>query len=404
LRAPSALALLREPNYRRVFAASAVSWLGDRMVGVALAFAVLSLTDSPAALGLVLAARTVPLVLLMPAGGVFADRLSRRAVMIAADLVRLGTQGATAALLIAGVAEVWMLAALAALGGAASAFFTPAAMGLLPSVVAPERLQEANGLRGVALSAGEVAGPLLAGALVAGPGPGWALAVDAATFGLSALFLVGLRLPAHVRAAQASFVRELAEGWAAVRSRTWLVALMIAASLVNMLWAAFSVLGPVVAERRLGGAGAWSVIVAALGAGTIAGGVLAVRWSPPRPLVVNAVGVAVFGLPLAALAAGLPTAGIAAATLVGGAALMFGNTLWETTIQRRVPGAVLSRVTAFGEVGAFAAAPIGYAIWGPVGAAVGVSAALWLAFSLQVAVAAGLLAVREIRASPRAPA
>ena len=214
------LGLLREPDSRRLFAATGVSWLGDGVFGVALVFAVLSFTDSPAALVLVVGARTLPLVGLMLVGGVIVDRLPRRMAryLVAADVVRLVTQGASAALLIAGVGEVWLLAALAAVGGAASAFLTPAAMGLLPSVVAPERLLQANGLRGVVLSGGEVAGSLLAGLLVALPGPGWGLACVAATFAVIALFLVGLRLAVHFRAAIASFLRELGAGWAVVRS------------------------------------------------------------------------------------------------------------------------------------------------------------------------------------------
>lgn len=407
MRAPAALALLREPNYRRLWAASAVSWLGDRMVGVALAFAVLSITKSPSALGLVLTARMAPVVAFLLVGGVIADRLPRRALMVTADLARLATQGAMAALLIAGVAEVWMLAALAAAGGVATAFFTPAAMGLMPAVVDPERLKDANALRGMALSAGEVSGPLLAGVLVAGPGPGWALAVDAGTFGVSALFLVRLRLPAHASSAAEPFLAQLREGWAEVRSRRWLSALIVNVSLINLTWGAFGVLGPLVADRELGGAAAWSYVVGALGAGTVAGGLVVLRLRAERPLLVSATVALLFTLPLAGLAAGASTALVVGLTFLGGVALMIGNTLWDTTLQRHVPDAMLSRVTSYAEVGALAAAPVGYAIWGPVGGAVGIAPALWLAFGAQVAATLGMLAirdVRELRASPRAPA
>ena len=153
------MGVLRLRDFRLVFAASAVSWLGDRMVPIALAFAVLELGGSASEVGIVLAARSLPLVATLLVGGVVADRVSRRAVMVVADVVRVGTQGAIAALLIAGAAEIWMLAVLSGASGAAAGFFSPASTGLLPAVVPPERLQEANGVRATALSGGEIAGP-----------------------------------------------------------------------------------------------------------------------------------------------------------------------------------------------------------------------------------------------------
>ena len=165
------------------------------MVGVALAFAVLDLTGSVTDLGLVFAAKTIPLVVFLLVGGVLADRLPRRAVMLTADLVRLTTQGVIAVLLISGHATIWELALTQAVYGAATAFFNPASTGLIPAVISPGRLQQANALRALAMAVGNVAGPALAGILVAAASPGWALAVDAVSFGASAVFLALLRLP-----------------------------------------------------------------------------------------------------------------------------------------------------------------------------------------------------------------
>src|SRR5919106_3754951 len=125
---------LEERPFRLLFLGQSVSQLGDGMVGVALAFAVLDLTGSASDLGIVLAARTVPLVLFLLAGGVWADRLPRRALMVTTDLIRFAAHGLMAALLIAGEPAVWMLAALAAMAGAASAFFNPAITGIMPAV------------------------------------------------------------------------------------------------------------------------------------------------------------------------------------------------------------------------------------------------------------------------------
>src|SRR5262245_18483610 len=164
------------------------------MVAVALAFTVLEVGGSPSEVGLVLAARTLSLAACVLVGGVVADRISRRAVMVGADLVRLGSQRATAALLIGGAADVWSIALLAAVGGAATGFFSPASTGLLPAIVSADELQEANALRATAMSTGEILGPLLAGVQVAAAGAGWAFAVDAATFAASALLLAWLHL------------------------------------------------------------------------------------------------------------------------------------------------------------------------------------------------------------------
>src|SRR5262245_7264448 len=219
------------------------------MVAVALAFAVLEIGGSASDVGLVLAAGVFPLVASVLVGGVVGDRASRRAVMVIADLVRVASQGAMAALLIAGAADVWMLALLAGVTGTATGFFSPASTGLLPEVVPPEELQQANALRSSAISAGEILGPLAAGALVAAAGAGWAVAVDAVTFGVSAACLVMLRVPARAEPPTSSFVADLREGWVAFRSRRWVWTVVAYFSIGNILWGAWNGLGPVVADR-----------------------------------------------------------------------------------------------------------------------------------------------------------
>src|SRR3954468_4394007 len=240
------------------------------MVNVALAFAVLDLTGSASELGLVLAARMLPLVGFLLAGGGMADRLPRRTVMMAADLVRVASQGAIAALLIAGAAEVWQLAALSAVTGSATAFFNPASTGLMPAVVSSARLPQAHALRGPARAAGQIAGPALAGILVAGAGAGWALAVDAATFGVSVAFLAFLRVPVMERLNVHSVLADLREGWDTFRSHTWLWTFVAAAALGNFVNAAQGVLGPLVAKESLGGATEGARIVSAHGGGCVA--------------------------------------------------------------------------------------------------------------------------------------
>jgi MFS family permease len=153
-----------------------VSLLGDAVTPFALAWAVLDLTGSARDLGFVLAANTAPLVVFLLAGGVFADRLPRRGVMLSADVARMAIQTATAALLLSHTARIWELIVLQALAGTGTAFFNPASTGLTPMTVSVGRLQEANALRGMSMGLTQFAGPALAGLLIVTVGPGYALA------------------------------------------------------------------------------------------------------------------------------------------------------------------------------------------------------------------------------------
>jgi MFS family permease len=371
--------------------------LGDRMVAVALAFAVLEVGGSASAVGLVLACAYLPLVGSVLIGGVVADRASRRSVMIGADLIRVLSQGAIATLLIAGAAEVWTLALFAGLTGAATGFFNPASTGLLPEVVPPNELQPANALRATAVSGGEIVGPLVAGVLVAAAGAGWAIAVDAATFAVSALCLWRLRVPSRVAGAAASFVNDLRDGWEAFRARRWVWTFVVYLAVANTMWGAWSALGPVVADRDLGGAAAWGVVLGSLGVGALFGSLLATRAKPRRPLVLVACTEAFFALPLAFLAAGAPMAVLACGAFLSGVGMMLGMSVWESTLQRHVPAESLSRVSSYDWFGSFAFYPLGLAIWGPVAEAIGIATALWLAFGLFVACVLALLAVPDTR-------
>ena len=400
------MSVLRDRDFLRFFGAQAISMFGDRMVTVALAFAVLQQNGSPTAVGTVLAMRAVPLIACLLIGGVVADRTSRRTVLVAADLVRLVSQGSLAAWLIAGQPSVLAIGLLAGVTGAGSGFASPATTGLLTEVVVPERLAEANGLRATAFSAGELGGPLLSGGLVAAAGPGWAIGVDALSFGASAALLIGLRAAAvapQVRAVGASFLADLRDGWQAFTAQRWLWTFVAYASLANLFWGAWKVLGPVVAHRDLGGAAAWGVLMSAQGVGTVAGGIYALRARPRRPMLIVAITSPLFGVPVAALAAVESVPVIAVGALLAGLALMLGNTLWETTLQRHVPPESLARVSSYDWFGSLALDPVGLAIWGPIAALIGINASLWTACGLLVFSALALLAVPEVRSLPAFP-
>lgn len=398
-------AVLHEREYRLLFGAQLSSLLGDQMVTVALAFGILDHGGSASDVGIVLAARSLAVIAFLLGGGVIGDRLPRRAVLVATDVVRIGSQGAVAAVLISGGGSIALLAALSAVTGAATGVFNPTATGFLPEVVSPQGLQEANALRSLASSGGRIAGPLLAGLLVATAGAGWAIAVDAASYAVSAALVAAMSVRGAGRGETSeSFLDELRTGWTAFRSMTWLVAIVASAAVGNLCNGAWKVLGPVVAKTELGGVGAWSAIVAAAGAGGILGGLLALRLAPRRPLVFMTCAVSVFFVQFALLAVVAPTAIIAVAAFAGEVGMILGMTVWESSMQRHVEARLLSRVSAYDWLGSLVFEPIGLAIWGPVAAATSTGTALWIAFGLGVTSLFAPLLVRAVRELPAEPA
>jgi MFS family permease len=396
---------LEEPQFRNFFFARAFSLLGDGIVPVALAFAVLEIEKSASALGLVLAANTVPRVVFILAAGVWADRLPRNLVMVATDLLRFGSQGTAAVLLISGDAEIWHLFVLNLLHGTGAAFFVPASSGLVPQLISPGRLQEANGLLSMTASGFEVLGPVIGGVLVATVGAGWALGIDAMTFLVSAAFLVRLRIPEAPMRVAASFLSELRGGWREFTSRTWLWVDGVYSALGNAailapVWA----LGPLVAEESLDGASSWATIVAAVGLGSVLGGLAAMRLKPERPIFAGVVALSLLALPPALLAGPAPTAAIAVGAFVAGAGLIFFNTLFETTVQEQVRPEALSRVVSIDWMLSLALYPIGLATAGFVAELIGVGPTLVGAAVFAIVSTAIVLLVPSVREVRRGPA
>lgn len=393
------------PGFLRLYVARTASVFGDALIPVALAFAVLELTDSATALGLVFAAREGSQVALVLLGGVIADRLPRYRVMISSDTVAAVSQGLLAALLITGTAELWHVAAISAVNGCAVAFFLPASTALVPQLVPPERLQSANALLRLSLSAARIAGAGAAGVLVSLVGTGPAIAVDAATFAVSALALLGLRLPDGPVVATEPLLAQLRRGWDEFASRRWLWVVVAQFFFVNAVHAgAFNVLGPVIADRRLGGALAWSAILVGQGAGLVVGGLAALRVRPRRPLLAATLAVLPV-VPLLALlgfATALPV--VVAAAFAAGVGLQYFGVLWESALQTHVPPDTLSRVVSYDVLGSFVAIPLGVLVAGPAAALLGAGPALVVGAAVVALATAMALGVRELRQLPAAPA
>jgi MFS family permease len=353
----------------------------------------------------VLAARSLPQLLFLLVGGIWADRLPRHRVMVASDLVSGASQAAVAALLITGNAEIWHLVAFGIVNGTSTAFFFPASQGIVPQTVPPGLLQQANALLRLVLNGSFIGGAALGGLLVAAFGSGTAIAIDSATFFAGAVFIGAMRLPASLRLESTNFLADLAVGWKEFRARTWLWVIVLQFSFVNAVeGGALNVLGPVVAEEELGGARDWGLILAAQALGMVAGGLLGLRFQPRRMLLVATL--AILLMPGVLVTLGFPLALpliVGAAFLAGIGIEMFGI-LWDTTMQQQIPGEMLSRLYSYDMVGSIALMPIGYAVAGPVAELLGVQTTLWAAAGVAVAATLPVLLVRDVQRLERKPA
>src|SRR5829696_4942227 len=400
-RIADALPALRIRPLRLLLAGQAVSFAGDALFPVALAFAILDdLDGTPGQLGIVLAAQALPLALLVLAAGVWADRLPRQRIMLVSDAGRAAVQFAVAALLLSGAAELWMLVVLVALYGAFEAGFRPAAGGLVPQLAGPEHLQQANALMGLGQNAGFVIGPALGGLLVVAFGPGAAIAVDGATFLVSALFLIRMGSPPSPRASEgrAGFVEELRGGVAEMRRRRWMWSFMPALTAYHLIaLPCVLALGPVIADHELGGAGAWAVIVTCFGVGTILGALVALRLRASRPMLVCVICfLAAACQPIIIGFAG-STGAIAAFELLAGIGVSAGFTLWETTLGREIPAGALSRVTSLDWFTTAGTMPLGFAVVAGVAAAIGTRTTMLAASLIVLALLAVALAAGDVR-------
>ncbi len=392
-----------EPRFRLLFAGQALSMLGDRISFVVIPFAVLSI-GGIADLGIVTAAATLPFLLVAIPGGSLTDRVGRREVMLVADLARAVVQLTMAGLLISGRAEVWMLAVLGACFGTAEAFFGPALNGLIPQTVPAPRVQQANAVLGLTSNVGMVAGPTIAGLLLAVTGPGEAIGIDAATFLVSAAALSRLRVAPVVADGDApdpGLLAGLREGWQMVRGTGWMLPGLraLVAYHVCVLPSIF-VLGPALAERDLSGATSWAAITTAFGVGAVIGSAIAIRHRPARPLRAAFAAMLLASLQGAFIASGLGTAGISALELLAGIGVALQYTLWEATIQEQVPPEATARVAAYDWGVSVGLMPIGVALAGPVAAAIGLTTAMRWGSAIGVAMTLACLAnpvVRELR-------
>jgi MFS family permease len=394
---------LAERNFRLLFSSTTISGVGDGVSNVALAFAVLQVSNSPVALGLVLAARQVANAGIVLAAGVWSDRLPRHVILIAAAVVMGSAQAATGALVLSGHATVAILIVLQVIYGLADGFVIPASTGLIPATISAERLQEANALLGLSQNGSRILGPALGGALVALGSPGAALLVDAGSFAAAALLLLPLRIAPRADVVEARpFFHELREGWGEFRRQTWLWTTLLFFGIGNFAFASYFVLGPVIAKRELGGAPAWAAISTAFSIGSLIGGLVALRIRPRKPLAASVMAAWPIVLQPLALALGAPLWVVVATSVVAGTGIAVHLALWFTVFQQQIPAESMSRVSSYDAFFSFVLGPLGAAIAGPVAAGIGVEKTLLIAVGINLATEAIIFAQPSVHAI-RAP-
>jgi MFS family permease len=364
----------------------------DGLLPVLESFAVLRVTGSAAKLGIVLACQAAVALLLSLAGGLAGDRFPRHRILIASSLARTAVAATLAVTLLTQTASFGVLLGMAIAYGCADGFFGPVSSALLPDAVPKAQLAAANALIGGISSSARIVAPAIAGVMVATLGPGSGFALEAAVLAVTAGCLAAARIPAarSQLTAGPNALSQLRTGWQEFARLRWLWLLTLQWTVFSLLiLAPVAVLGPTIAERVLGGAAAWGTISSCLALGAVGGQFAAGRIRPARPALVVSCLVPVMIAEAVALGLGAPLPVVAAAAAVTGAAMGVQGVLFQTAVQTTVPAAVLARVSAFDLLGSELGQPVGYALAGPIGMAVGPHTVLTISAAITfVAVAA----------------
>jgi predicted MFS family arabinose efflux permease len=369
-------AALRYRDFALLWGGQTVSMAGNGIYTVALPLEVLRLTRSPVDLALIVAARTVPSVLLLLIGGNIADKTTRRLLMLACDAICAFSVGVAAALIATGHIQLWTLGVLSAVFGLASAFFRPASTAIIPDILPAEMLVSASSLSSFSQSLAQfLLGPLAGGLVVAVIGPSWAFGLDAGSFVVSAACLAVMRTPGHRSARRGKSTDGIMAGLRFCRSQPWLWWSMIGFGIGNLAcYAPIFVLEPLLVKRVFdGGPMVLGILFAASGLGGVAASFYAGRRpAPRRPMRVIWLISAFAGL--AAVALGLAPWLWLAIVCVGvvWAGISYVNLQWFPVMQREIPSDMLGRASSVDWAVSLALAPMGTVAGGFAAAIIGV--------------------------------
>lgn len=384
-------------NFRLFFIARTAALFGDGMIPVALTAGLLGAGRPHSSVGFALAAWMGPLALFVLFGGVLADRFTPRRMMIIADALRLVGASVLAISFATGNPPLWAVYALSSVAGVGAALFQPGVASTVPRVALD--VQRGNAVLRVSEALMTMAGPAFAGLLVGLASAGAVYAANASTFAVSGvcLFLLRLAPMPSDEAPRGTFVAELVDGWREFRARSWLWG-------VIAIWTVygFTVMGPMlpltaVEVTEAHGSGAYGVMMAVNGAGSVLGGLLALRLRPRRPLAAGAIALTGVCVNLVVLGLGMPVFALGVGQFVAGAAFAFWLVMWSTTVQTHVPPEALNRLHAYDVAGSLLMLAAGRALAGPVADAVGAPEVLLAGAVINALVVGVLLAARPIR-------
>jgi MFS family permease len=357
--------------FRWLLLGRTVSSLGSAITPVALALAVLHLGGSATDLGLVVAAYALVDVVTTLFAGVLGDRFSRTLLMRGSAALACVSQVVVALSLVLGWATLPLLAVMSAVNGALSAIAGPSSRAVVPQTVPGAALPRAVSTLRLSQNTAMVLGFSLAGLLVAVFGAGWAIAVDAVTFGVAALCFAAMKVERLPAPAAQSLLGDLRSGAVEVFRHTWLWVLIVQALVYHLLYGgAQGALGPIVVTRSYGEA-AWGWALAALMGGFMAGGLITLRWRPRRMLFAGTVFLALTACFPLAMALHVDLSVVLLGAFLHGLGLEIFSVSWDLAIQQNVQPDKLARVFAFDQVGSFVMRPVGLALTGPVAEAVG---------------------------------
>jgi MFS family permease len=391
-------ASLSVPNYRRYYSGQAISLIGTWMQMTAQSWLVLTLTHSSTKLGVIIALQTLPVLLLGPYGGVVADRVDKRRLMIALQSA-MGVQALILGLLtVTGAVRYWEIGLLAALLGLNNAFENPARQSFMTEMVGPEHLRNAVSLNSVLVNTARSIGPAIAGILIATVGDGVCFLLNAASFVAVVTSLVTLDAAALNPTEPTPRARgQLREGLRYVKSTPELAVPLLMMAVAGCLTYEFQVTLPVMASRGLhAGATGFGFMTASMGIGAVAGGLLVAARGKTglRPLVLSATGFGV-ALAFATLAPSLALELVALA-FVGWASISFMS-MGNSTLQLTAEAGMRGRVMSLWFVAFQGSTPIGGPLVGWLMAAAGARAGLGLGALTCFAVAlGGMLALGSV--------
>jgi predicted MFS family arabinose efflux permease len=391
---------LRHTMFRRLALGRLTTYLGNAIAPIALAFAVLDLTGSVIALGIVVGARSLANVLLLLMGGVLADRLPRGVILQGASLAAAVSQALTAAAVLLGFASVPLLIVLSVINGAVSAVSLPAASALTPQTVPADLLRQANATVRMGINTAMIAGASAGGMVAALAGPGWAIAGTAVIFLIASICYARVDAPEIDEDAPTRPLADIVSGWREFTARSWVWSVVAALMVINAaVVGGVFVLGPSIADATIGRL-AWGFVLGAQTVGSLVGGIVASRWQPSRALLFGTALIGVQAVPLLVLAHAPLVIPLLAVMFVGGMAIEQFGIAWDVSLQENVPPDRLARVYSYDAVGSFVAIPVGEIAVGPLSKTFGVTATLTGASAaVAVAVIAAICApsVRSLR-------